>query len=46
MVTIKRPEEVERMRRAGLILAEILEVLGEQLRPGMATAELDATAER
>lgn len=46
MVTIKRPEEIERMRRAGLILAEILEVLAGRLQAGVTTAELDATAEQ
>lgn len=46
MVTIKRPEEIARMRRAGAILADVLRVLEGQLRPGVSTAELDATAER
>ena len=46
MVTIKRPEEIARMRRAGAILAEILEVLEATLQPGVTTAELDQIAER
>ena len=46
MVTIKRPEEIERMRHAGAILAEILEMLEGELRNGVTTAELDAIAER
>ncbi len=46
MVTIKRPEEIAKMRRAGAILAEILEVLEAELRPGVTTGELDAIAER
>lgn len=46
MVTIKRPEEVARMRHAGTILAEVLRVLEGELRPGVTTAELDAIAER
>ncbi len=45
MVTIKRPHEIERMRRAGLILAEILEVLCGRLAPGVTTEELDEMAE-
>ena len=46
MVTIKRPEEVARMRHAGTILVEVLRVLGEELRPGISTGDLDAMAER
>jgi methionyl aminopeptidase len=46
MVTIKRPEEIARMRHAGAILAEILEVREAELRPGVTTAQLDEIAER
>jgi methionyl aminopeptidase len=46
MVTIKRPEEVARMRRAGAILADVLGVLAAELRPGVSTIELDEIAER
>jgi methionyl aminopeptidase len=46
MVTIKRPEEVARMRHAGTILAEVLRVLEGELRPGISTGDLDAIAER
>jgi methionyl aminopeptidase len=46
MVTIKRPDEIAKMRHAGRILAEILDVLHAELRPGISTAELDAIAER
>jgi methionyl aminopeptidase len=45
-VTIKRPEEIATMRRAGRILAEILDVLAAELRPGVTTGALDAIAER
>ena len=34
------------MRRAGAILADVLRVLEADLRPGVSTAELNATAER
>jgi len=44
--TIKRPAEIEKMRRAGAILAGILDVLHAELRPGVTTADLDAIAER
>ncbi len=46
MVTIKRPEEIERMRHAGAILVEVLDLLQRELRPGIATADLDLIAER
>ncbi len=45
MVTIKRPEEVARMRHAGLILVDVLDALQAALEPGVATVELDAIAE-
>jgi len=46
MVTIKRPEEVDRMRRAGAILVTVLAELETALRPDTTTSELDAIAER
>jgi methionyl aminopeptidase len=46
MVTIKRPEEIARMRHAGAILAKVLQALEAALRPGVTTAELDAVAAR
>lgn len=45
MIVLKSPEEIEIMRRAGAIVAEILEELVAQVRPGVTTAELDALAE-
>lgn len=46
MVTRKSRGEIEKMRRAGRIVAEILALLEEALRPGVTTAHLDALAER
>ncbi|HEX5040761.1 MAG TPA: type I methionyl aminopeptidase [Candidatus Limnocylindria bacterium] len=45
-VTIKRPAEIDRMREAGAILADILDVLRAELRPGVTTGELDDIAAR
>lgn len=45
MVTIKRPDEVAKMRRAGQILVDVLEAFERSLRPGITTAELDEMAE-
>lgn len=45
MVTRKSRAEIERMRRAGRIVAEVLDLIGKELRPGVSTADLDALAE-
>lgn len=45
MVTIKRPEEIEKMRHAGSILVAVLEAFDRELRPGITTADLDRLAE-
>ena len=44
MVTLKRPEEVEKMRASGRIVAEILERIRKQLEPGIRTQDIDAIA--
>jgi methionyl aminopeptidase len=45
MILLKSPEEIAIMRRACLIVAEILEKLAAAVRPGMTTEELDRMAE-
>jgi len=40
-VTIKTPEEIEKMRVAGRLAAEVLEMIGEHVKPGVTTGELD-----
>ena len=45
MVTRKSRAEIERMRRAGRIVAEVLDLIEKELRPGVSTADLDAMAE-
>lgn len=45
MVTRKSRAEIERMRRAGRIVAEVLDRIEAELRPGVSTAALDAIAE-
>jgi methionyl aminopeptidase len=42
----KSPEEIEKMARAGLILAATLDLMEGKIRPGVSTAELDRAAER
>jgi methionyl aminopeptidase len=46
MVTLKSSREVEIMARAGRIVAGTLARMGEIVRPGMTTEDLDAEAER
>jgi methionyl aminopeptidase len=45
MVVLKSDEEIKMMREAGRIVAEVLALLREQVRPGVTTLELDALAE-
>lgn len=41
-VTVKTPEQVQKMRRAGLVVAEGLARMAEAVRPGVTTGDLDA----
>jgi methionyl aminopeptidase len=45
MIIRKSEEEVERMARAGVVVADVLALLGERARLGVTTAELDAIAD-
>ena len=45
MVTRKSRSEIERMRQAGRIVAEVLDKIEAALAPGVSTADLDAMAE-
>lgn len=40
-VVIKNAEEIEKMRVAGRLTSEVLDVVGEHVRPGVRTDELD-----
>jgi methionyl aminopeptidase len=42
----KSPEEIERMARAGKVVVDTLALIGEHVRPGTTTAELDALADQ
>ena len=44
-VEIKTPEQIDLMRRAGLLTGQTLELLRGACRPGITTGELDAIAE-
>jgi methionyl aminopeptidase len=45
-IIIKSSQEIVTMRRAGRVVAEVIEELTKQIRPGMRTEELDAIAAR
>ncbi|OGN97909.1 MAG: type I methionyl aminopeptidase [Chloroflexi bacterium RBG_13_51_18] len=45
-IVIKSEKEIEIMRQSGRIVAEILKILSERIKPGMKTKEMDIIAER
>ncbi len=45
-IEVKTPQQLERMRAAGLVVARTLQAVAEAVRPGMTTGELDALAAR
>src|SRR5919106_6326266 len=46
MVTRKSRTEIDKMRRAGRIVAEVLALVEQELKPGVSAAHLDRIAER
>lgn len=44
MFHIKSNEEIEKMRKAGKVVGDLLKLLEEKIRPGMRTDELDKIA--
>jgi methionyl aminopeptidase len=44
-IEIKTPEQIEKMRAAGLLVGQTLELLASSVRVGISTVELDAIAE-
>ncbi|EXU75700.1 type I methionyl aminopeptidase [Erwinia mallotivora] len=40
-ITIKTPEEIQKMRVAGRLAAEVLEMIEDHVKPGVSTGELD-----
>ena len=40
-ITIKTPGEIEKMRVAGRLAAEVLQVVAPYVKPGVSTEELD-----
>ena len=46
MITLKKPAEVERMKRAGQVVADVLKAMRDLIKPGIDTLSLDLAAER
>ena len=44
--SLRRPDEIEAMRRAGRVVYQVLQRIREMVRPGATTAELSIEAER
>jgi len=44
--TIKTPQQIEKMRTAGRLAAEVLDLIAAHVRPGVTTAELDRICHR
>ena len=42
MIELKTKEEIEIMRRAGRVVAQVLDMVEKKIRPGMTTGELEA----
>lgn len=46
MIIKKSPQEIERMRKAGQVVAQAFDAVRDHIRPGVRTAELDEVIER
>ncbi len=46
MIIKKTPAQIEKMARAGKVLAEVIKEMGDAIRPGVTLKELDEMAER
>jgi methionyl aminopeptidase len=45
MVILKSPSEIERIRQSNIMVAEILEILRQKVKPGADTLTLDKISE-
>ena len=45
MIILKTREEIGKMRKSNLVVAEILEILKENVRPGASTMDLELITE-
>ena len=45
-IKLKTERQIEQMRRAGQVVRDVLDRLGEMVAPGVSTLDLDREAER
>lgn len=45
-IEVKTPDQIKIMRQAGLVVAKALNAIGEAVRPGLRTSELDVVARK
>lgn len=45
MLSLKRPEDIVKMKKAGVIVADVLKAMNDVIRPGVDTMTLEETAE-
>jgi methionyl aminopeptidase len=45
MINIRSPREIEQLKKANAIVAEVLQILEDKVKPGITTKELDQMAE-
>ena len=46
MITLKKPEEIKKLREGGVILAKVLKKVADAVKPGVLICDLDALAEQ
>ena len=45
MINIKTPGEIDKMRVSGQVVAQVLQILKKEIRPGITTGKLNSIAE-
>jgi methionyl aminopeptidase len=45
MITLKKPAEADKMRRAGMVVADVLKLMRDMVKPGVDTKTLEEAAE-
>lgn len=45
MINIKRPSEIDKMRKSGQVVAQVLQILKHEIKPGITTGRLNSIAE-
>ena len=45
MINIKNPNEIDKMRKSGQVVAQVLQILKKEIQPGITTGKLNRIAE-